>query len=315
MRAAIGVVVALVWWTGVASADPVDDAKAIAAQAKQAAIDGNAAGNDRGKLEEAIALYKQAYGVDPNPLYRCNAGVAYMLIDELPRAHALLTQCLQRLSAVQPTAVAQFRTHLDQIELALPGRAVPVDVVSDPAGATLTVSAFAEDEPVVAPTVVWLPAGTHTIRGVLAGHEDASSSITIDLADPAKQRVRLELAAVVIAPEVRDRVVVQDPPGNGKRTAGWISVIGGAVLLAGGGAMHAITSRTREDLAGLSGDAYDDELPTFQTQRAVTLGLYGVGAAAAITGAVLLYLSSHQERVAITPADGGGAMVWIDLTP
>lgn len=184
---------------------------------------------------------------------------------------------------------------------------MPVDVVSDPAGATLTVSAFAEDEPVVAPTVVWLPAGTHTIRGALAGHEDASSSITIDLADPAKRRVRLDLAAVVIAPE--------DPPGNAKRTAGWISVVGGAVLLAGGGAMHAITSRTREEVAGLSGDAYDDELPTFQTQRAVTLGLYGVGAAAAITGAVLLYLSSHQERVAITPADGGGAMVWFDLLP
>jgi hypothetical protein len=68
-------------------------------------------------------------------------------------------------------------------------------------------------------------------------------------------------------------------------------------------------------LADLTGDPYDAKLPTFQTQRAVTLALYGVGAAAAITGAVLLYLSSHDERVAVTPADGGGAMVWVDLTP
>jgi len=230
----------------------------------------------------------------------------------------MASECMRRLPAVQPEAVASFQPLLDGLEDELPERHVAVDVVSTPAGARVGASVFAPDERAIAPAILWLPEGAHTITASLAGHEDVTREVTItadDVAGHPRKSVKLELGA---APrEVAEPAPPVVTAGSPRRTAGWVTLGIGAVVLAGGGVMHAVAYRTRDELAGLSGEPYQDKLDTFRTQRGITYGLYGVGAAAAITGAVLLYLSPrHGDRVTVVPGAGGdGASVWLDLSP
>ncbi|MCA9674720.1 MAG: hypothetical protein H6709_13035 [Kofleriaceae bacterium] len=292
-------------------------ARAIADQAKPLAQQGAETG-DHGKLTEAIDLYKQAYALDPNPAYQCNAGVALRLVGELARAQPMLAECVARYRGAA-SARDVFRGQLADVEAALATSHVAVDIVTAPAGAAVGASTLADDEHVTAPGLLWLPPGTHTLTTRLAGYVTATTTVEIsadEVAAGAKRRVRIDLVAETPTPQVVERVVEKPVTrGTGKRTAGWIAVIGGGALIAGGGVMHWVSYQTRDELAQLSGAAYDTKLETFQTQRNLTYGLYGLGAAAAITGGVLLYLAPRAaERVAIGPAPAGdGAMVWLDL--
>ncbi len=306
-----------------ADADDEARAKEIGGRARVLATEG-ASNEDRSKLEEAIVLYKQAFGIDPNPIYQCNAGVAYKLIGDLPRAHALLAQCLQRLPAVQSSAVAPFRAQLDEVEAALPERHVAVDVITVPAGATLAVSTLAADERLVAPTVVWLPVGTHSVAATATGYQRATEEVSIaavDITSHAKKRVRLSLTekvgdTAVPAPRTVEGAAPQRSGGSG-RTAAKITLGAGVLLAAGGGVFHALAYRTKNDIGATASDDEADLVDKLETQRAVSYSLYGLGAAALVTGAVLFYLSpKHADRIAIAPAPAGdGAVVWLDLSP
>lgn len=309
---------------GVARADAAPEPEGppdFIERALQLAQEGAAEG-DHDKLAEAIRLFKQGYELNPHPVILCNIGQAYRVIGMLPRAHMMLSECMRRLPAVQPTAVASFRPVLDEIETLLPETHVAVDVVSTPTGARLGATVFADDETVQAPSVIWLPEGVHAITASFPGFADSRQDVTItaeDVAGHPRKSVRLELQPVDAGRVERDVEPEPAPaPRDSRRTIGWISLAGGVALLAGGGVMHAVAYDTRKDLvAGLSGDEYRQTRKTFETQRAVTLSLYGVGAAAAVTGAVLLYLSPRRrDRVRIEPAPGGdGATVWLDLSP
>lgn len=278
---------------------------------------------DHSKLEEAIRLFKQGYELNPHPVILCNIGQAYRVLGKLPRAHMMLTECMRRLPAVQPAAVESFQSVLEDIEVLMPKEHVAVDVVSTPRGAQLNASVFAPDEQLAAPAIIWLPEGVHTITARLAGYQDSTREITItaeDVSGHPRKGVKIELQPG--EDKVVDPIVEPPPPGpspsSGRRTTGWIALAGGVALVAGGGVMHAIAYDTRKELvAGLSGDAYDQKVKSFRTQRTLTYSLYGVGAAAAITGAVLLYLSpSHGDRVSVVPSPAGdGATVWLDLSP
>ena len=306
---------------GPARADQPDGRPDFIDRAIRLATEGAETG-DRAKLEEAIELFKQGYELLANPVFLCNIGQAYRFLDELPRAHLMLSECMRRLPAVQPSAVATFQPALDELEAALPDKHVAVDVVTAPAGARVTSSVLAADEGVAAPAILWLPEGVHTITARHSGYADTRHEVTItaeDVAGHPRKRVKIELQPP--GEERVDPIVEPEPEpvssrSSGRRTAGWVSLFGGVALLAGGGAMHAVAYDTRQEAAGLSGDAYDEKVKTLRTQRGITYALYGVGAAAAITGTVLLYLSPHGDRVRVEPTPAGdGATVWLDLSP
>jgi hypothetical protein len=315
MRLPIGyvlLVVACLATARPARADDVADAKKLAQQALELAQT-----QEPDKLREAITLYKQAFALDPHPAYQCNIGLAYRLLDDLPRAHAMYSSCLVRLGARKPDAVPAMRAQLDEVEGMLPEKHVVVDVVTMPAAATLWASTLAEDETLVAPTTIWLPAGEHRITATASGYQVAEETVTVtaeEVAGHDKKKLRIEMKE---KPREKDIVTVETEVPTGRRTAARIALIGGGAALLGGGVMHFFTYRTRQDLAELTGDAYQSKLPTFKTQRAVTIALYGAGAAAVVTGAILLKLSPrHGERVGVSPAPSGdGAMVWLDLSP
>jgi hypothetical protein len=286
-------------------------AKEIAARARRAAEDGKTNG-DKAQLAASIRLYREAYAADPNPLFHCNMALSYQVQGDLPRAHALFTRCLRRLPAVQPSAVPVFRPALEDVERQLPEHHVAVDVVTTPEGASLSLELLAGDEAPNAPTVVWLPVGAHEITASLAGYLPASTTIVItddDVAGHPRKSVRLSLEAS--APAVVEKIVDR-PVAAPRRTAAWVALGTGGALVAAGGVMHAITYRTRSRLSTLTGSEYDDELPTFQTQRGATIALYAAGVVSVIVGAVLY---RRADRFSIAPADRGGAMLWIDLSP
>jgi hypothetical protein len=322
MRALLGSLALSCFGVALSSAAHADpDVKQLAADARQLAQDGLASG-DTSKLRAAIELYRQAYEVDANPLFLCNIAYTYDVLGDLPRADALLLECIPRLSATMPEAVGNFRQALDAVEAKLPEHHVAVDFVTVPAGASLDIDVLHGDITPTAPAVVWLPEGDHTITATLPGRLPETRTVTItaeDVAGHPRKSVTLTLDAepppVKVEPPPPEPVPV--PPASNRRRNGWLAVGVGGAMLAAGGVMHAITYQDRTELAALSGDAYDDKYPTFRNERAVTYSLYGIGGAAAIAGAIMILTApSTAERIAISPAPSGtGAMVWLDLSP
>jgi hypothetical protein len=284
-------------------------------KAGQLAREGQAEGN-KDKLREAIGLYKQGYELTDNAVVFCNIGLAYRLLDDLPNAHAILVRCLPRLSATKPESVANFRQALDDVEAALPAKHLAVDLVSDPKGATVAVGLLDPDFPLTAPTVVWLPEGEHSITASMIGFGDVTQAVTItadDLATRPQKRVELTLERIV---DVEKPVETAKPsPPSKRRTYGWVTLGVGGAFGIGGAIMHAITYKTRGELADLSGPAYVTKKSTFEKQRLATYSLYGAGAVLVAVGAALIATApSPADHVSIAPAPAGdGVMIWLDL--
>ena len=174
---AVGIAIALLG--GAARAGdptPGDRARELARQAVDRA---SAAGSDRGALADAIQLTKQAHELDHDPLYLCNVGGFYRLLEDWPRADSFLARCLQLLPATRPEEVSRFRAVLDEVERKVAASHVAVLVDVRPPGALVAVSTFGRDEAVPAPALVWLPVGTHTVTATVYGRAVRQQTIEI----------------------------------------------------------------------------------------------------------------------------------------
>ena len=158
------------------------------------------------------------------------------------------------------------------------GRLVPVAIRIEPAdGATFGVSSFAPDE-VFSPRIVHLPVGRYVITATAPG------------------RARVQTAIDVTAGKPREAVLRFG--GADRSRVPWIVAGTGAALLIAGGIYHAAElAPVRATLAGARDPVtYDRNSATFDRRREITLGLYAVGAAAAITGVVLHYTMFRDRR-------------------
>jgi len=281
---------------------------------------------DRAKLEEAARLFKEAYELGGSPVIECDLGLALHYLGEDSRAHARLTRCMPRLAADGPDKVAAYRGVEDEVTAALRVGHVAVDIVTTPPGAIVSISAFPDDETVIAPTLVWLKPGTHTFTARLAGHDDASFPVELTAQDVAS-RTRKEWRATLTAssptrplepqPPIDEDVIVGPvaTPSRRSRTAAYVTLTAGVVLLGGGAVVHVLGRDVRSELAMLSGDAYQDKLPTWQTYQRTTIGLYAAGAVATGIGAWLYLRAGTPAPVMVAPtAEGAGAMVWLHAT-
>jgi hypothetical protein len=150
-------------------------AKDLAREAYDVAV---AADGDRGALAEAIRLTKRAYAIDRDPLYLCNIGGYYRMLDDWPRAASFLGRCLQLLPATRPAELDRFRAVLADVEDEVRDDHVAILVDVQPA-ALIRVSTFASDEVVPSPAVVWLPVGTHTITATIPGQGPRTKTISV----------------------------------------------------------------------------------------------------------------------------------------
>jgi hypothetical protein len=160
-----------------AFADPAADAEALAKQ---------------GDFVGAAGKYKLAYEQDPRPELICNVGVAYYKAKELPRAQLFLNRCLERGTALDAKFVASVRKVLEAVETALRGGAfTPVDIVVEPASATVVVHAFGSDEGFIGSRVVWLARGKQTLVAKAEGYVE--QSVDIDAQGRERQPVKITL--------------------------------------------------------------------------------------------------------------------------
>lgn len=307
-------------------ADDKGNARTIAAEAIALAKAG-AKSSDVSKIAGAVAKFKQAFALDPDPEYRCGIGIAYRMMNKLARAHLFFGRCVARVAEAKRKA--ELRRVIESVETKLRASGhVAVDVVARPAGATVRVSHFERDETFPAPWQIWLPVGTHTLEISAPGHQTKTHPVVIRSgASTVSAKVSLDKAEVPVVekpnpvpkPAVVDepRPVPEGPEGArpSKRTPTVLLGLGGALALVGA-TFHVLAWRNIGDLDGLSGDPRADKVSTIETQRAIAVGGYVVGAISAGVGAYLLVRAGKKKRsssLSVGPVRGGGSMVWLTL--
>lgn len=140
----------------------------------------------RGDYVGAAGQFKLAYARDPRPELICNVGVAYYKAKQLPRAQLFLNRCLERGTALDAKFVDSVRAVLKSVESALrTGEYTPVDIVVEPAGATVTIAAFGDDEAFIGSRVVWLARGKQALRARAEGYVEQ----TLDV-DPQGREIK-----------------------------------------------------------------------------------------------------------------------------
>ena len=258
----LGILLATTLATGAAIAAPADDA---VARGEQLARDGQYA--------DAIAAFKEADTLAPSGLHACLIGLAYLRLERWSQAELFFGECRRRTpSQALPSWLVLAERDLDEHV----GRLARIDVrVLGIAGARFGISSFPADEQ-FAPQVVHLPAGRHVITAVAPKHARVQETSAIDAATSHPNALRFDDDAPSRSPAPRI-------PGGA-----------GAALLVAGGLYHWFALTPARDALVRASDpmhpdamAYDRASGTFDRRRALTLGLYGAGALAAIAGDAL----------------------------
>lgn len=172
----------------------------------------------KGDFVGAAAKFKAAYAVDPRPALICNVGVAYYKAKDLPRAHLFLNRCLERGTALDPKFVDSVRAVIKAVESSLrSGNFTPLDIVVEPAGATVIVHPFGEDEVIIGSHVVWVPSGKHEVVGRNEDYEDNVTEVDAKGHDLQPVHITLVHKPVVVGPgnEHHGEGVGSDTTGSG----------------------------------------------------------------------------------------------------
>ena len=286
--------------TFAASRALADDAADLVAAAEKRAKAGDFAG--------AAAKYLRAYRADDKPDYLCEAGLAFRKAeDELPRAQLYLGRCLGFATALDPDRIASLRASIRAVERDLAGGDfVPIEIITTPSTADITVSAFEPEDVFRGPRVVWLPRGKHRITVTAPGYVDH----TVKLDAYKKTTVRIDPPRLDIE-QLRSEPVVYDPPSR-------LPAIAATVVAIAGGAFGVYAFGKARDAAepvpfAATRDLYDDEAKRVRRWNAgIVVGASVAGFATIVSGYLWYRALRSPGRVEVT-ADGDGASVWLRL--
>lgn len=268
-----------------------------------------------GAFPGALAEFRRAYDLAPNPKVLFNIGQVYYqqrdYANALPYFERYLAESGAELAGKQ-------RTDLEQEVVRLRSRIATVTLAVTPPGASIEI----DDESVgSAPLAkpVSLSAGRHKIAVSKAGFVSTTKSIEVVGGDAAKVDISLAEQLAVVAPDARGTAPragggdTSSATGSQRPSAVWVgwgitgalttgAIVTGALAL---GASHDLADR-RNALNATRAQvdtAYDHE-------RALSITSDALGAAALIAGAVSLYFTL-RHRPETTPNTG----VAIGLTP
>ena len=246
-----------------------EDAQALLRKAEAAIQENDTA--------RAVLFLEQAYAADPDPRYIANLGVVYQRSGQYGRA----AEAFERYLATDPDPLKRKAAETTLAQLRPQGL-----IVSTPAGAEVII----DGEPAGnTPLRTRLLAGPHTVRLNLDDHISQDAALTVDVG----QSFQLER---VLEPVPVDA-------GAGRRSAGYISIGGGAAaLLVAGGLGYLTADALSERDAAATEQAFLDA----QNQAnlfgwgAIIAGAVGIGGLA--VGGYLLV--SDPE-----PSAAGGRLV------
>lgn len=307
--------------------------------AKKAISISSAAGGDSQKLAQAIALFEEAFALDPRPQYQCSIGISYQESGKLSLAHFYLGRCIARTS--DATRKAQLSKYHAAIEGELRKQGfVSVDLSSRPSGASLSIAALQEGKGVRTPILLWLGEGPHLIEASHSGHESVQIEIvvvgsdiveTIELSPIAKPKedpvpLKIEPETSTSLPnstKLNDSssslVVSSSAPDKRGPSQLWAyGAFGTSALAAGVGVwMYSVAYDANEELIedNPMGDEYQELKSEVQFNRTFAYGLGAVALVSAAVGTYWLLNSSDGSKsdegrldVALSE-DGRGAFV------
>jgi len=246
---------------------------------------------ETGDFEAAVEAWQAAYEPDPRPLLQFNLAQAYERLGRLQES----LDAYERFLAAAPSdaedvPAARIRAAALQQRLARTG----IVLRGGPEGAAVLIDGT-ERARLPRPDPIAVPPGSYRVEVQAEGYEPFESVVAVT----AGAQVEVEVAMQAL-----DGVEPSTPTESG----GGVSTIGIAIA-AGGGALIVGGAVTGILALGAAGDATTSE--DSDADRARTLGLVtdillGVGAAAAVTGVVLMFvLGGDEDRAtAVAPMIG-----------
>lgn len=263
---------------------------------------------ESGKYKDAVDLFLAANRLVPSPALSFNTAKAYEKLGDVANALSFYRDYLRR--APDAPDRADIEKRVKRLEGRLRDKGVQqVTVISEPAGATVVLNG----EPVgVTPWTGEITPGEHALSVKLEGYVEATQQFTLAAERATDLEVTLE--ALPPAPPVSPSVPVKSAeaplagqvPGEETRASGrpvisaatWVA-FGIGVGALGGALGFELARRSSEDEA--RNDATQvgalDSYQNMEDQQRAARIFVGVGAAAVLTGAILLYfdLSSRAK--------------------
>jgi len=295
----------------------------------------------KGRWDDAIAAFELAHLAWPQPRYLFNIGRCWEKKGDLFTAMAFIERFVK---SVQDEAE---REDADEVYSILRSKLLrtsgEVVVRSEPDEATITLTPEdGERRTGATPWVVWLPAGTWTLRVALQDHEPVEETLVVPIGGTLERSYELREEGAAPAeppddgespgddgwtedeapgPDRRAEEAAVVPTGTGGGEGGgsllsWAVLGGGTVLLAGGTVFGLLGRRANDDLErfaatpGTATEAEARDARDASDSHALTANvLFGAGAVAAGVGLYLL-LTSGPEGAA---AGGTSLRPWVSL--
>lgn len=289
-------ILALVAASAPAAADP--------AKADTLVNEGNEAAA-AGDFKTAVVKYTAAYRENPSRIDAfCNMGISYFKLEELPRAHLLLQQCVAR-GSLDLSVSLNANAVIAQIDQTLrEANHTPVTFKVTPEAATVVVAEFGEESRFIGDRTIWLKFGTHHVTVRIDGF--APATVEVLTSDQKPKQV----------PIVLERVVVPRRPVEPQKPSKLPAIVVTGVTAVALGVTVLAFSRGRTDanaaefaLDAQSLSDIEDEVSKWNT--VLTIGGIATIAGAGVSG-YLWYRAtrSPSTTVEVKPTAGGAAVTF-----
>lgn len=245
---------------------------------------------ETGDFEGAVEAWRAAYELDPRPLLQFNLAQAYERLGRLQES----LDAYERFLAAAPSdaedvPAARIRAAAIQQRLARTG----IVLRGGPEGAAVLIDGT-ERARLPRPDPIAVPPGSYRVQVQAEGYEPFESVVAVTAGAQVEVEVAMQASDGVEQPTPTER--------GGVSTIGIAIAAGGGALIVGG----AVTGILALGAAGDATTRDDSDADRARTLGLVTDILLGVGAAAAVTGVVLMFvLGGDEDRAtAVAPMIG-----------
>lgn len=262
---------------------------------------------DSGDYAGALKSFQEAYDVQPHPVVLKSIAECKVLLGDIPGAIENLETFLKDADAKGKIAVENRVAELKKM-------LVSVEVNSSPAGATIAVDG--SDSEKTTPATIYLGPGDHEVTLTTEGYEPLSKQLSLAAGTTAEILVDFPTEGVstaaaepepeeALAEEEEEEDYEEEDEGKGVPAGFWVAAAFTGVGLVSGTVFGSLALGTEKDYADEPTQAKKD---AGERQALIADISFGVAAAAAVTGTVILLVHASKKesddsaaRFSITP--------------
>jgi tetratricopeptide (TPR) repeat protein len=259
-----------------------------------------------GRYEDAVEAFLAAYAKDPHPLLFYNVAQAYERLGDVRNALRAYRDYLRHKPNEQDRNIVE--TRIRNLEKRLREQGIQqVSIFSTPSGAAIL---FDGKQVGTTPWTGEARPGRHSVVLRLSGHAEANKllvlgpdrAVDLDVAlVPLASASHSETSGTATPPSTSASTPADSGEEAGIRPWTWAALGVGAAAL-GGSLVFELLRRGAESDAEASTTQVEhvEHFQTMESRQTVARVLLGVGAAATVTGGVLLYFDLRQSGTADT---------------